>query len=363
MLVLVGSTLVGAALAGTTTVHVLDVGQGDAILIEAPDGSHILIDAGKRGPGVVDDLEAMGVDDLELVVASHPHADHIGGMQEVVEAFDIELYIDSGLEHTTKTYRELMLAVESRDIEYKKAVRGQEYDFGELHLDILWPGNVLLRNTRSDLNSNSVVVRAQHGDTCFLFTGDAEEPTERGLLNNGLEPCQVLKVAHHGSDHSTTSAFARAVQPEVALISTGLGNRYKHPGLEALGHLDAEGALVYRTDLWGILSVQTDGKTYEVIDGMPADPDMGWVPKDHLGSTGRTVGPSPDIPRPPRADAPSEDVPAETPAEVEPTEAPNLSGVRPSTGADEDVEDSRRGLIQRIKDWIARRRARRASKE
>lgn len=353
----------GVALAGTTTVHILDVGQGDAVLIEAPNGDHILIDAGQRGPRVVDDLEAMGVDDLELVIASHPHADHIGGMQDVVEAFDIALYVDNGMEHTTKTYSELMDSLETRKVPYQAGQRGQEFDFGELHLTLLWPGTSLLRNTRSDLNSNSVVVRADHGDDCFLFTGDAEEPTERALLSGGLETCEVLKVAHHGSNHSSTSAFVRAVEPEIALISCGLGNRYKHPGMETLETLDSAGADIYRTDLWGVLSLATSGDGVEVIDGMPADPAVGWVPKDQVGSLVTTGPTRPDH-------GPIRDAPRAEPAEPEPAEAGNdtgnpvnLSGVRPSTSTQDEVEPSRRGLIQRIKDWIARRRARRAAQE
>ena len=141
-----------------------------------------------------------------------------------------------------------------------------------------------MRNTRSDLNSNSIVIRLDHGDNCFLFTGDAEEPTENILVQKGIEQCDVLKIAHHGSNHSSTTRFLKAVAPEIALISLGEGNRYGHPGEETLRRIEATGAEIYRTDLHGTIHLQSDGKKIRVLksSGGPTPPKR----PSHHKSTG-----------------------------------------------------------------------------
>ena len=339
---------VSFAWAGTLQVHVLDVGQGDAVFIQAPDGSHILVDAGKRDADLVPILRAMGVDDLELVVATHPHADHIGGMEEVVRAFHVDLFLDNGMSHTTKTYTDLVDALDARAIPHRKAERGETFVYDDLTITVLWPGPSMLTDTRSDLNSNSVVLRLDHGKSCVLLTGDAEEPTERALLSGGLEQCDVLKVAHHGSNHSSSSAFLRAVDPDIALISCGQGNRYKHPGDDTTARLASAGAALYRTDAWGVLTVESTGRKIEVTDGVPVSADLGWLPREV------TVGPIAARPPTPIADTPE--------PSVEHADTPNLSGVRPSSpSADETA--AHRGPFWRIKQWFERRRARRSEVE
>jgi len=249
------------ARAGTLTVEMLDVGQGDSILITSPGGKHVLIDAGVKEADVVGQLRQRGIAGLNLVVATHPHADHIGGMANVVSALPIKLYTDNGLPHTTATYVTLMQLVESKGITYRPALRGQSYSLDDgIKLEVLFPDGRPLSDTRSDLNSNSVVLRLIHGDSCFLFVGDSEDPTEQALLQDGMEPCDVLKVAHHGSNHSTSAAWLRAVKPSIALISVGVGNRYGHPGEETMARLASADVQVYRTDLLGTLVVEDDGK-------------------------------------------------------------------------------------------------------
>ena len=230
-----------SALAGDLTVHILDVGQGDAVLIEAPDEKRVLIDAGTAKSGVADLLQQRGIKTLNMVVATHPHADHIGGMADVLKTFDVGLYVDNGMTHTTMTYSRTMQAVEKREVNYRSAVVGRTFKLGsEATLTVLHPRQTPLRGTRSDLNSNSVVLRLVHGKNCFLFTGDAEEPTERDLMNRGIEQCDVLKIAHHGSGHSTSERFLEAVKPQVAIISAGANNRYGHPDPELIGRLGCE---------------------------------------------------------------------------------------------------------------------------
>jgi competence ComEA-like helix-hairpin-helix protein len=258
--------LVAYSLAGILEVDILDVGQGDAIFIRSPQGKTVLIDGGTGRKGnIVAMLKARNVESLNLMVATHPHADHIGGLDEVLEAIPVKAYLDSGMSHTTRTYAKVMELVERKEIKYieGKAGRVLRLDDG-IELTILHPQDTLLRNSRSDLNSNSVVIRMTHKDNCFLFTGDAEEPTEDALVRKGLEPCNVLKVAHHGSNHSSTKHFLDAVQPDIALISLGAGNRYGHPGEESMARLKDTGAQIYRTDLMGTIKLTSDGTSVTV---------------------------------------------------------------------------------------------------
>ncbi len=263
--------LPGAAFAGTLRVDVLEVGQGDSILIRSPAGKTILIDAGDGKIDVPPLLQREGVTSLDLVIGSHPHADHIGGMDDVVQSFPIKRYLDNGLPHTTATYRTLMGDLEEKGIAYQAAVRDTVFNLDDgARLEVLFPTGTALKNTRSDLNSNSVVVRLTHQGHCMLFVGDSEEPTEQALLDGGLGKCDLLKVAHHGSNHSSTPAFLRAVQPKFALISVGVDNRYKHPGSDTLARLASSGAEIRRTDLEGQLTVLSSEKGLSVKGARPA---------------------------------------------------------------------------------------------
>ena len=279
-----------SALAGVLKVHVMDVGQGDAVLIEAPGDKRVLIDAGTAGAKVADKLLARGIDSLSLAVSTHPHADHIGGMTEVLKRIEVGRYMDNGMTHTTLTYSRTMGVLEQKGIGYITAVEGRTLQLGdEVKMRIIHPRSSPLRGTRSDLNSNSVVIRLDHKDNCFLFTGDAEAPTERDMLNRGLEPCEVLKVAHHGSGHSSKSAFLRAVKPKYAAISAGEGNRYGHPDKEALGRLQSAEVKVFRTDLSGTITFTSDGKTLSVTtEKEGGDPFAGAVVHTQAGETGGT---------------------------------------------------------------------------
>lgn len=259
------------ALAGTLQVHVLDVGQGDSILIEAPGDKRVLIDASTDGADVAERLQARGIEKLNLVVSTHPHADHIGGMASVLKNIEVGMYVDNGMTHNTLTYLRTTQAVEKRNIPYRAALNGRVFNVGpEAKLTIIHPRSTLLRGTRSDLNSNSVIIRLDHKNICFLFMGDAEDPTERDLLNRGLETCAVLKVAHHGSAHSTSDSFLRAVKPKYAAISSGAGNRYGHPAPETLSRLKAADVEVHRTDLEGNITFISSGRSVSIRSQKPA---------------------------------------------------------------------------------------------
>ncbi len=259
--------LLETARAGDVVVDMLDIGQGDSILIRTPAAKTILIDAGDRGTDVVSQLVALGVDHLDMAIATHPHADHVGSMEAVLRAFPPKLYLDSGLAHTTSLYNHLMEAIEANvTIGYKSAAAGSVYNLDDgAKIEVLLPNpGKLFTGTRSDLNSNSVVTRLTHGKDCFLFMGDAEEPTERALVEQNVGRCEVLKVAHHGSNHSSSQAFVEAVRPSIALISAGVANRYNHPGTDTLGRLASVAAKVYRTDLEGRITVVSTGSGVKV---------------------------------------------------------------------------------------------------
>lgn len=298
-----------SALAGTATVEILDVGQGDAILVRSPEGKTLLIDGGTGKVPVVPYLQERGITEINLMVGTHPHADHIGGLDEVLAAIPTKVYMDNGLPHTTQTYTKVMNLVESKGIQYISAKNGQKYNLGsEITLEVWHPQDVPLKNTRSDLNSNSVVIRMMHKDNCFMFVGDAEEPTEHTVVQKNIGQCKVLKVAHHGSNHSSSQEFLNHVQPEIALISLGVDNSYGHPGEETMERLEKTKAKIYRTDTMGTITILSDGKKLDIQTKKSAlqsssthytkekdDSDMDKMEADHgHASTQKTSTPTTD---------------------------------------------------------------------
>ena len=255
------------ALAGWLILDVLDVGQGDAILIRAG-GRVVLVDAGDRDADTLAQLRTLGVTGIDLLVSSHPHADHIGGMEAVVRALPTKRLLDNGMPHSTVTYRRFMEAIEAIGVQYVTARPGLRIGLGDgAALRVIGPPQPALTGTRSDLNSNSVVLMLEHGEVRVLLTGDAEEPTEAWLATQQLGRVDVLKVAHHGSNHSSTKPFLDAIQPKVALISCGRSNRYGHPGEHALRRLEAAGATVYRTDQSRHIRLISDGSQIDLFEG------------------------------------------------------------------------------------------------
>ena len=250
-------------------VDYINVGQGDAIYLHASDGTDILIDGGPRsaGPTVVAHLQNAGVDDIEVMVLTHPDADHEGGLIDVLQsAIPVESWIYNGQHDNTLTYQQLITETQKRGLTPTPAVAGQFHRWGDVQAYVLNPQPVL----DPDQNDNSVTMLVVYGNVRFLFTGDITTDTEQALLELGTAwlplalPADILKVAHHGSNNSSSTAFLEAVNPEVAIISVGQ-NPYGHPAQETLDRLAAVGAKVYRTDKFSTVTVTSDGHEYEVL--------------------------------------------------------------------------------------------------
>ncbi|MEW6727095.1 MAG: stalk domain-containing protein [Bacillota bacterium] len=278
------SPLSAGAAPDQITVHFIDVGQGDAIYIELPENNDILIDSGDNpyGQTVVSYLKNKGVDDIELLIATHPHADHIGGLDNVLAAFVVEEVVDSGITAESQTYRDYWAAVQAEKCKYQVAA-GQSWTFGSAVFKVLNDIPAPLRSDHQDINDISVVTLLDCGNVEFLFTGDLESTGEARLLSK-FSPCEILKVGHHGSTSSTSQAFLNVAKPEVAVVSVGTANKYKHPASVTLQTLNRGGIKVYRTDLHGTVKVTTDGKTFSVSTQKTAQASAVLRGGDQIGS-------------------------------------------------------------------------------
>jgi competence protein ComEC len=247
-------------------VDFIDVGQGDSIFIHTPDGKNALIDAGEEeyGPRVVEHLQRAGVKRLDLVVISHPHSDHVGGIPDVLEAFPVKLVLDSGYAHGTQSQERALRIIERKKIPFRLAKPGMNLLLGSrARLEVLGPPQPLMRGTSSDANNNSVVIRLVFDRVSMLFTGDIQSEAEAQLIASHRNlVSQVLKVAHHGSSSSTSLELLRLVRPDYLIISVGEHNDYGHPSRKTLRRLSIQrtAAQLYRTDRNGTVTVRTDGR-------------------------------------------------------------------------------------------------------
>lgn len=249
-------------------VHFIDIGQGDAALIVSPAGKTVLIDSGpsKSWSALSGYLDGLGIKTIDMMINSHPHADHIGNAAKVIERYQVKVVLDSGFAHPIKAYRDLLDAVETHKVSLRLARKGRTIEIGGgAKLQLLAPEEPFIRHSRSDPNSNSIVFRLTYKEQAALFTGDAEEETERRLL---VDPstlrADLLKVAHHGSKHASGHAFLSAVNPQVAIISCSEANRYGHPSPETLDSLRRAQATPLVTAQAGHILAKTDGNTWTV---------------------------------------------------------------------------------------------------
>lgn len=244
----------------TLTVNFLDVGQGDSEFIQLPDGKCMLIDAGvsESAGKIASKISELGYEKIDYLIATHPHADHIGGMKRIVENFEIgEIYMPKASTNT-KTFENLLQAISDKGLSINTAKAGKVlYESDDLKIEFLAP----ISDSYKDLNNYSAVIRLQYGNNVFLFTGDAEELAEGEILSaysKSALKADVLKVGHHGSSTASSADFINTVSPKYAVIELGEGNTYNHPHKEAINNLNAVGAEILRTDLNGTITIVSD---------------------------------------------------------------------------------------------------------
>lgn len=240
-------------------VHFIDVGQADSILIQQED-FNMLVDAGNNNDSqlVLDYLKENGVKKLDYVVGTHPHEDHIGGLDKVIEEFDIEKVYMPKVTTNTKTFEDVLNAVKKKGLKITSPTPGSEFKLGDAVCTIFGPNG----KEYEDLNDYSIVIKVTYKDTSFLLTGDAEGICEKEMLSKGFDiSADVLKLGHHGSGSSTTKAFLDKVNPKYAIVSAEKGNDYGHPHKSTMDKLKSKEIAVYRTDESGTIVCTSDGKS------------------------------------------------------------------------------------------------------
>ncbi|WP_419959705.1 MBL fold metallo-hydrolase [Psychrobacillus sp. BM2] len=251
-------------------VHFLDVGQGDSIFIQSPNGKNLLVDGSTKqaGKDVVDYLRKQGVEKLDYVVATHPDADHIGGLISVLNSISIKHFVDSGKVHTSQTYEEMLQLILDKDIPFIVPNVGDNISLDD-ELDI----KVLNVGAESDDNNEaSIVLKITYGEISFLLMGDADTVVEKEILERVNVEATVLKAGHHGSDTSSSEEFVEAVNPKVTILSYGKDNSYGHPDAEVMSRLEQIKTQIYGTAEVGNIVVETDGVDYNVLTNGSVEP-------------------------------------------------------------------------------------------
>ncbi len=271
------------------TAHFIDVGQGDSILLQFKDKS-LLIDGGpaEMAPRLEEYLRRQNVTSLDLLILTHPHDDHIGGLIAALEDLPVKKAIDNGENDSSLIYKRFRALIEKKNISYALAYAGQEIDLDPaLKIEVLWPPqgglsggaklsrnaamknpweSVVVRALSGDMNQNSMVLRITYGRISLLLMGDADTVVEKRLVSSGVNLSgQIYKVGHHGGTSASSPGFLEKVKPLVSIISVGEGNYYGYPTKRTLEALQAAGSSVYRTDTCGDIIITTDGLNYSSV--------------------------------------------------------------------------------------------------
>ena len=242
-------------------IYFIDVGQADSILIQNKN-EFMLIDAGNNndGPLLVKYFQSLDIKDFKYIVGTHPHEDHIGGLDDIITNFNIgTIYIPDAIT-TTKTFEDLLNSIEKKNMTFTIPKIDNTFNLGNASLKIIYTGS-----DTSDLNNTSIVLKMTYGNTTYLFTGDATSSTERKILNKDIQ-ADVLKIGHHGSNYSSTDNFLKKVNPKYAIISVGNNNIYNHPASSTLKKLNDLNIKTYRTDELGTIILTSDGKNINITN-------------------------------------------------------------------------------------------------
>ncbi|AOR23968.2 MBL fold metallo-hydrolase [Clostridium taeniosporum] len=249
---------------GNLQVYYLDVGQGDAEYIRINDFD-ILIDAGPKSESdhLLKQLEDKNIDDFEMVIATHPHEDHIGGMSKVFEKYKVENFYMPKVTHTTKTFQNMLKSVSKQGLKVQTLKEGMQFNLGDgAKFDVYSP----IKDSYDDFNNYSPIMKLTYGETKLMFTGDAETLAEKEALSRHLKDLKsdVLKFGHHGSSTSSSNEFLKAVSPKYGIISCGKDNSYGHPHKETMNKISKNQIKAYRTDLQGEITLTSDGKNISI---------------------------------------------------------------------------------------------------
>lgn len=248
---------------GRLQVHYIDVGQGDSTLVISPSGRSMIIDAGDNSSYEVirPYLKKHGVQKIDLLIGTHPDADHIGGIDDIIENHDIGKFYMPNKLHTTKTFGDVLLAAKQRNLGITQAIEGKTMDFDpEVQVVLLSPEKE--KNYGDDNNAYSAVIYMVYKDTSFLFMGDAVYENEADILENYPNlTADVIKLGHHGSASSSSPEFINQIKPLAATVSCGYKNRYSHPHKEVLELLESSEIPLYRTDEQGNIVFRSDGES------------------------------------------------------------------------------------------------------
>ena len=245
-------------------IHFVDVGQGDCILI-SKNNEHVLIDAGNNedGPLLVEYFKELGIKKFKYVIGTHAHEDHIGGIDNVINNFELGHYYMPDVITTTKTFEDVLDALLAKKKAFETPNIGDKFKLSDTEFEVLYLGD-----DKSDLNNTSIVLKLTYKNTTYLFMGDATSTVERILINEGKDlKSDVLKVGHHGSQYSSSAAFLKQVSPRYAVIQVGQDNDYGHPKQVTIDKLEKLKTLTYRTDKHGTIILTSDGEniSFETI--------------------------------------------------------------------------------------------------